>query len=143
MKAFFEFEIFESRIFGGVRKLVAWFECRLFYFIIFLGGGSWGGDQNNLECLQAFNFYCLPFVVIYRILWFLRLGNSAWDFLKANFCCKDSWGVFIFVSNRSNLEVPSPLGPINSHFIAQKSFCRISVAWRHDTQKGCYLVQTR
>ena len=132
MKAFFKFEIFESRIFLGVRKLVAWFECRLFYFITFFGGG---GDQNNLECLQAFNFYCLPFVVIYRILRFLRLGNSAWGFLGANFCCRDFWFFFLFVSIRSNLEVPSPLGPINSHFIAQKRFCRMSVAWRHDTER--------
>ena len=134
---------FRIQDFLGVRKLVAWFECRLFYFISFWGGGilGGGGDQNNLECLQAFNFYCLPFVVIYRILWLLRLGNSAWDFLGANFCCRDFWGVLIFASIRSNLEVPSPLGPINSHFIAQKSCCRMSVAWRHDTQKGCYLVQ--
>ena len=109
-----------------------------FFILLFLGGR---GDQNNLECLRAFNFYCLPFVVIYRILWLLRLGNSAWDFLGANFCCRDFWGVLIFASIRSNLEVPSPLGPINSHFIAQKSCCRMSVAWRHDTQKGCYLVQ--
>ena len=69
MKAFFEFEIFESRIFWGLENW--WLDLSVGFFILFLflGGGSWGGgDQNNLECLQAFNFYCLPFVVIYRIL---------------------------------------------------------------------------
>ena len=67
MKAFFEFEIFESRIFWGLENW--WLDLSVGFFILllfFLGGG--GGDQNNLECLQAFNFYCLPFVVIYRIL---------------------------------------------------------------------------
>ena len=71
MKAFFEFEIFESRIFLGLENW--WLDLSVGFFILFLffgGGGDLGGggDQNNLECLQAFNFYCLPFVVIYRIL---------------------------------------------------------------------------
>ena len=118
-----------------------WPDLSVGFFILLFFGGEGGSKRNNLEYLRAFNFYCLPFVVIYRILWLLRLGNSAWDFLGANFCCRDFWGVLIFASIRSNLEVPSPLGPINSHFIAPKSCCRMSVAWRHDTQKGCYLVQ--
>ena len=80
MKAFFEFEIFESRIFGGEGGGLEnwWLDLSvgffillfiyLFYLFIFWGGVLGGGGQNNLECLQAFNFYCLPFVVIYRIL---------------------------------------------------------------------------
>ena len=67
MKAFFEFEIFESRIFRGLENW--WLDLSVGFFILFilfLKGG--GGNQNNLECLQAFNFYSLPFVVIYRIL---------------------------------------------------------------------------
>ena len=66
MKAFFEFDIFGIQDFWGLENW--WLDLSVGFFILFYFFFVRGGDQNNLECLQAFNFDCLPFFVIYRIL---------------------------------------------------------------------------
>ena len=101
MKDFFGFEIFDS----GIGTY--FFVCGLIQVGIFLG------TQKNLKILGSAD--CVVRVISCNPFWkFLRLGNSAWDFLWVDFWSRDFFG-FDFCPHSiipvtRNPEYPPPPG---------------------------------